>query len=94
LPMYLMLMKVKKRLAEVGIKMNVEKSAVMQIVPNFQQKKIKGENFFNIPAVNSYKYLGIEIDSRLKFTEEIKKRKLLEKDLRKKEWIFRSSKIN
>jgi hypothetical protein len=45
-------------------------------------------------VVDCYKYLGLEIDSRLKFTEEIKKRKRLEKELKKKEWIFNHGKIN
>jgi hypothetical protein len=68
----------------VGISMNQDKSAIMQIVPNQMTKQLKGEKLLDIPKVTSYKYLGIEIDQDLKFTEELKRRKKIKKDLKKK----------
>ena len=65
LPMFLLLNKVKKRLAEVGIKMNIEKSAAMEILPSNRHQRKNKDSIYNIPAVTSYKYLGIEIDSTL-----------------------------
>jgi hypothetical protein len=62
LPAMLLLKNVKKRLAEVGISMNVDKSAIMQIVPSQRNKQIKADKLLNIPKVSSYKYLGLEID--------------------------------
>ena len=47
-------------------------------------KQLKGEKLLDIPKVTSYKYLGIEIDQDLKFTEELKRRKKIKKDLKKK----------
>ena len=93
LPMFLMLNKVRSRLAEVGIKMNLEKSVVMKIMPANSHRRQEAEEFYKVPGVGCYKYLGLEIDARLKFREEIEKRRLLKKELKKKEWIFRSSKL-
>ena len=74
--------------------MNQDKSAIMQIVPSQRNKQLGGNRLFSIPKVSSYKYLGIEIDQDLKFTEELKRRKQIKKDLKKKQWIFMSAKLN
>ena len=58
--------------------MNLEKSAAMQIVPDNRFKRKQTNTIYDIPAVRSYKYLGLEIDATLKFKEEIQKRKKLE----------------
>ena len=74
--------------------MNLEKSAVMRIVPSNRYKKADAKSFYSVPAVSTYKYLGLEIDACLRFDTELQKRQRLNKDLRKKEWIFRSARIS
>ena len=59
-----------------NIKVNVKKSAVMVV----RQDKITRSNLqtlFNFPVVNSYRYLGINIEDDLKFDLEDEHRKKL-----------------
>ena len=64
---------------KVGIKVNWQKSAVMEILTTRGMRQLKGNTFFGVPATKSFKYLGITIDQTLKFEEEIAQRKETQK---------------
>jgi hypothetical protein len=44
--------------------------------------------------VKTYKYLGLEIDQDLQFKEELIRRKKIEADGKKKQWIFSNPKLS
>jgi hypothetical protein len=46
-----------------GIKINHEKSAILELRPDQRTKNRLGNRYHNYPVLKSYKYLGLIIDN-------------------------------
>jgi Reverse transcriptase (RNA-dependent DNA polymerase). len=80
---------------KVGLSVNKKKSGLMPIVnsavqihPDLRQPNAE---IAGIPVVKSYKYLGLEIDYLGGLKNDLAKKRQLEKQLKDKKWILRST---
>ena len=59
---------------ESNIKINPEKSGILEITPKRMQHTLSiGEKFENIPVVAEYKYLGLIIDNKMSGQQHLDK---------------------
>jgi len=72
---------------------NKKKSAILEIRIDKKQKPRTG-SLEGYPLVQSYKYLGVQIDDCLKFDVDIKERQKKQRNLDKQLWIIRSQKLS
>jgi hypothetical protein len=61
-----------------GIKVNKSKSAIIRVRRDKRTRPPQSNSYCGYPVVNSYKYLGLQIDSDLTLTTE-------KQDMKKKE---------
>ena len=83
------LTKLEKLCEQYGFVVNKKKSAIMEVRKDHRQPGQGGVYHGGYPLVSNYKYLGLQVDTCLKWEVLMTSKKDVLKSLKQKQWILR-----